>query len=45
MTRKEIYWIVHDYILNLSFAIYKLILVHVKHPDFTHLLVHDRLVK
>ena len=44
MTRKEIAWIVHDYILNRSFMIYKLNTSQ-KCPNFTRLLVRDRLVK
>ena len=41
MTRTKIIWIVHDYILDRPFMIYKVITCQ-KHPDFTRLLVRDR---
>ena len=44
MTRKEIAWIVHDYILDRSFMIYK-INYKSKRPNFTRLLVRDRPAK
>ena len=44
MTRTEIVWIVHNYILDRPFMIYKLITSQ-KRPNFTRLLVCDRSVK
>ena len=44
VTRKEIAWIVHDYIPDMYFMIYKIKCKSIR-PDFTCLLALDRSVK